>query len=116
MAAEFEVTERRVDARVHLFAVRGEADMSTAPVLDQALHAAIDDGARVLVIDFGETLFLDSTGLFTLLRAQKRLNSEGGELVFAAVPPTIARILAVTGMDEQFAMHATRDDALAAVA
>jgi anti-anti-sigma factor len=116
VAGDFEINDTRIDARVHLFALRGEVDMSTAPVLDQALQGAIDAGEHVLVIDFGETLFLDSTALFTLLRAQRRLNALGGELVFAAVPPTVGRVLAVTGMDQHFAIHATRDEALAAVA
>jgi anti-sigma B factor antagonist len=114
MSADFALSERELDSDRHVIALRGEVDISTAPQLERRLLAAIDRGVRTIVVDFTETVFIDSTGLCVLLATQRRLNPVGGELVFVCTAPTVRRLFHITGMDDLFRVHATREEALAA--
>ena len=77
MTFDFSLTEDQDAAGAHVIAVAGEVDIFTAPELKRAIAAAIDAGARRLVVDLTETRFLDSTALGVLIGAVKRLRPLG---------------------------------------
>jgi len=54
---------------------------------------------RGLVLDMTGVEFVNSTGLGALFQLVQRLRSRGGQLAFAAVPPTIRRLFATVGME-----------------
>ena len=91
-----------------------EVDATNAADLRSAILAAAGTGRERLVVDMSATEFCDSTGLNVLVRAHKRLEEAGGELLLVATEPTLLRILKVTGMDTMFHLFASRDDALVA--
>jgi len=68
------------------------------------------------VVDLTEAAFMDSTALGVLIGALKRLRVRDCALAVASEQPTILRILGITGMDQVLELHATADEALAAVA
>src|SRR5881396_2723587 len=78
MPARFQVTDEALDAHRHIVAVSGEVDLYTAADLRAALSHAVEEGCTSLVIDLTDTHFMDSTGLSTLVSAQKRMRSRGG--------------------------------------
>jgi anti-sigma B factor antagonist len=106
--------EQRSDERA-LVAVYGEVDIYTAPQLHEALDSAIDAGARLLLVDLAEVAFIDSTGLGVLIGAAKRLHSADGALAIVCPHEKIRRIFQITGLDQVFAMHTSRDEALSTV-
>jgi anti-sigma B factor antagonist len=57
-----------------------EIDITTAEQLRAVLLGMTGAGHPAVVVDMTHTLFCDSFGLHTLLRAHKRAVSEGGEL------------------------------------
>ena len=57
----FEVQRTAVHGRPTL-RVRGELDIATAPQLGTAVADVLESGTTSLVIDLGETTFLDSSG------------------------------------------------------
>lgn len=79
-------------------AVRGEIDLVTAPALWEAIVDVIGDTHR-LVIDLGQTEFIDSTGLGVLVRALKRLRHHGGNLVLRSPRSNTRKILNITCLD-----------------
>jgi anti-sigma B factor antagonist len=91
-----------------------EVDATNAPDLRSAILAAISTGTERLIVDMSGTEFCDSTGLNVLVRAHKRLEEAGGELLLVAAEPTLLRIFKVTGMDTMFHLFATLDEALVA--
>jgi anti-anti-sigma factor len=97
--------------------VRGavEVDATNADDLRAAIVSAIGIGTERLIVDLGETEFCDSTGLNVLVRAHKRLEDAGGELLLVAREPTLLRIFKVTGMDTMFHLYPSLDEALLAV-
>jgi anti-sigma B factor antagonist len=113
MPARFEVTDEALDAQRHVVAVTGEVDLYTASDLKAALSHAVDEGCTNLVIDLTNTNFMDSTGLSTLVSAQKRMRSRGGRLVIVNVDPSLAYTFQITGLDLVFRVVGDRGTALA---
>jgi anti-anti-sigma factor len=95
----------------------GEFDLSRERELAMELSSAIEDG-RPLVVDLGETTFLDSTVLGVLLTAQQRCDLRG--LGFAIALPegsahTVRNGLRLLGIHRYARLFDTVDDAVAHV-
>lgn len=102
-AGAFDVSTARA-GDVSVVSVSGEADLASAPELRAALTAAIDGGARRLLVDLSATTFIDSTTLGVLLGAVKRLRPDGGELVVCCTDPNVRRVFEITLLDKIFAI------------
>ncbi len=94
----FEVRTVSVGGEVTV-AIRGEVDISTAAQLWEHLAVAIPRATHRLVLDLGDTAFIDSIGLGVFVRAFKRLRYQGAEFVLRSPRPTARRILKITGLD-----------------
>lgn len=85
----------------------GDLDLHTAvefrEVLGQLALAADDR----LVIDMGGVGFCDSSGIAALLAARNHALAVEAELVLAAVPNHILRVLRLVGLETVFVVHAT---------
>ncbi len=112
---DFALTEEQVAGGVHVVAVAGEVDIFTAPDLKRTVAQAIEDGARMLVVDLTQTRFLDSTALGVLIGAVKRLRPLDGRLAIVNTEPSTAKTFQITGLDRIFTIVATRDEAVTAV-
>lgn len=78
--------------------LRGELDLSTVDILRNCLNG-IDDGVRLVILDFADLAFLDSTGLNLLLGTQQRFGPELRELMIINPAPLIRRVLELSGVD-----------------
>jgi anti-sigma B factor antagonist len=110
----FEATQAIVGG-VHVVAIQGELDVSTAPQVREPLSSAASDPARPLVVDLTECEFLDSTGLATLLHGAKP--AQNGESNVALVSPggEVRRLLELTAIDRTIPVFDTLAEALEAV-
>jgi len=88
---------------VAVVAVAGECDLYEASRLEAALAAVCIDDGRVL-LDLSELRFLDSTALGALVKAKRRLEQSGCELVLLAPSREVMRTLSLTGVDSVFAI------------
>jgi anti-anti-sigma factor len=117
--APFEATADQLDD-VRVISVRGELDLSTAPELESPLEEAVSTGDASVLIDLTECEFIDSTGIALIVRAWQRLDSgaegEGsGRVVICSDNDQVRRVLEITGLELSIPIHATRDEALAAL-
>jgi anti-anti-sigma factor len=92
--------------------VAGEIDMSTAPQLRDQVRT-LPDGD--VVLDISEVRLLAAAGLSVLLDLQDRRAQAGAQMVIAAAPPSVHRVLCVIGLDQTLPMTATIEDAVAFV-
>ena len=109
---DLDVSTREQDGCT-VVAATGEVDVFTAPVLDEALSAAVGAGATCLVVDLSGVEFLDSTGLSVLVKALKRVKESGGSLDVVVTAERVAKVFRITGLDASMPLHATLADALA---
>jgi anti-sigma B factor antagonist len=80
----------------------GELDMSSVPQLESSLRAALEGGARRLVVDLRGLDFMDSTGLTLLTRWQRESRRDGFELALVRGDHRIHRLFELTAMEPLF--------------
>lgn len=115
--APFEVKIGDLEHGVRTISVRGELDLSTAPDLEGPLEETLESGEGSVLIDLSECEFIDSTGIALIVRAWQRLDSgeNGRALVICSHNQQVRRVLEITGLELSIPVHATRDEALAAI-
>ena len=96
-----------------LVEVSGEVDIYTAPRFKDDLVAIVDEGAIDVVVDLSRVDFIDSTALGVLIGGIKRLHPLGGRLALVAATRPVTRVLDITGLAKVFAVHPTREEAVA---
>lgn len=82
--------------------VAGDLDCYAAPQLRAVLCALGDEAPQRVVLDVGETNFIDSTGLGVLVGAAKRLRQGRGDLVVRSPTPATRRLFEITGVTKLF--------------
>jgi anti-anti-sigma factor len=78
-------------------ALRGEADLSTQPLLSDILSRAIALQVDV-VVDLAETTFIDAAGVRALATCQELLDRQDRRLTFRSPSPVATRILRSFGL------------------
>jgi anti-sigma B factor antagonist len=86
-------------------AATGDVDLLAAPELEEALHSALTDRPRLIVVDLRAVTMLDSRALGVLLACARRLSGVGGELVVIADDPRVVRVFEITGLDQTFRLE-----------
>ena len=114
----FAIESEQLNDGVHVFTVRGELDMNTAPELDRNLEDVLSGGDALVMLDLSECEFIDSTGIALIVRAWQRLDrgagGEGkGRFVLCCINHQVRRLLKITGVESSISMHEQRDAALA---
>jgi anti-sigma B factor antagonist len=112
MDLSFRIHAGPVDAETHVVEPHGELDIATAPELTSALNAAIETGKRFVVLDLGAVRLVDATTLGVMLRAQRRLEANGGRLVTICSDRRLARVFEITGLVDALGVTSSRREAL----
>ena len=109
---DFRVTPARDGAAV--VSVVGRLDMVAAQRLRSTVADTVAAGRAEVVVDLGETTFLDSSGLGALIAALKTTRQAGGDLRIARLAEQALMVLELTRMTSVLRPHPTVEDALAA--
>jgi anti-sigma B factor antagonist len=80
--------------------VDGELDLSTSPQLSAALTEAGGGTATSITLDLSGVTFIDSSALRVLVLSGRALSQDGCELRIGARSEMVARVLAMTNLDE----------------
>jgi anti-sigma B factor antagonist len=96
------VIDSRREGDTLVLSLRGELDLTSAPVFDRELEQVAADSPTRLVIDLSGLDFMDSTGLRALLQARERAMANRHELALRRGPRQVQRVLELTKTDEVF--------------
>jgi stage II sporulation protein AA (anti-sigma F factor antagonist) len=110
--AHLSVSQRTTAEGVHVVALAGAIDHTTAGAFHQALTLT-PDSAPHTVIDFHDVTFMDSSGINVLVAANNTVRARGGSLRLAAAPTRVLELLHIVGLDALLPLHPTVEDALA---
>lgn len=80
-----------------LIALAGEIDLESAPLVRTSLAQCLRDGIRTVDVDLTSVTFCDCSGLNAFLYAAQQTAEAGGTLRLHHPPPTLGRILDLTG-------------------
>src|SRR5688500_14313342 len=94
-AARWTVAE---DAGWSVVALHGELDVSSAGALEEWLVDLVADGGARLRVDLSDTEFVDSSGLYALIRVKEKVEGRSGAMEFASARPIVRRALELAGL------------------
>jgi anti-sigma B factor antagonist len=89
----------------------GEVDLANADDLRAHLDAVAQNDNN-LIVDMAELRYIDSSGIKTLMDAHRIFKGTKRQMVLAAVPPTVQRILDIVGVDRMVPVFASIEAAL----
>lgn len=87
--------------------ITGDLEMSSVPGFRQAVIEALADGDRHIIVDFGGTDFIDSTGLGALIGALKRVRVLEGSLQIVCPQERLQELFELTDLHKVFTLHET---------
>lgn len=98
---------RSRDGVRHTLSLQGELDLVTAPELEDTVAEICLNGRQEIVLDVRDVLFMDSSGLRTVLASMDMCRLNGCE--FMIVPGTGAcrRLFELTGVIGDLPLHET---------
>lgn len=82
-------------------------------VRDQIL-AHFGPGTATMIIDMSEATFIDASGLAVLMAAHHRAAAHGCSISVVAPHPMVTRMFFLSGADQEFTVHPSVHEALAA--
>lgn len=91
--------------------VAGEVDALSAPRLERAVSEALAGNPETLIIDLVKVHFLASAGLSVLMSTHQQVG-EGVDFRVVAEGSATGRPLHLTGLDHNFAVYPSREEAL----
>jgi len=104
----------RDSAGVSILDVRGRLTIGEpSEQLHEALQAAMQRGARKIVVELNGVPQIDSSGISTLVRISIKLNREGGALRLVCGPGRVRDALTVTRLVEAIPTFESESSALA---
>jgi anti-anti-sigma factor len=78
----------------------GELDLASVSRVEQAVEAALAQGARTLVLDLSELSFVDSSGLRLFIVLNERAVAEGWKLSMTRPQEQAMTVFVVSGLEE----------------
>ena len=87
------------------------SDAYGAPRLETMGSDLLADGVGELIIDLGDTTFLDSSGLRAILTLHRRVTNNGdGEFAIGNPSESVVRLLEITGLTDHFVVRRDADE------
>jgi anti-anti-sigma factor len=90
--------------------IAGEVDLATVGDVERAVKGVFDDGASALALDLSGTTFMDSTGLRTLVVADRQFREDGRAFAVVVQPGPITRLMDLSGLDSSLTIVGSLDD------
>ena len=79
----------------------GEIDHHTAKEIREEIDETADKTKpHRLVLDFSQVQFMDSSGVGLIMGRYKLMQTLGGSVIIANMPPKIERIVSLAGLDK----------------
>ncbi|NEO16217.1 MAG: STAS domain-containing protein [Moorea sp. SIO4G2] len=88
----------------------GILDGTQAAEFRQEVSELVDSGADIILIDFKDVTFMDSSGLGALVLALKTVRAAESKMYICSVNEQIKMLFDLTSMDRVFEIFSTRED------
>lgn len=92
--------------------VEGQLIVGNRQELKQLVLEELERGEKTFVVDFAETVYIDSSGLGVLVSLSKKIREQGGDLVLAGLNEDLRTLFELTKLDTRFTIADDRTQAL----
>ena len=94
-----------------LITVSGDIDMHSSPALREQLISQINKKVSVVLVDFNNVSYIDSSGIATFVEALKHMKSYSGSLRLFGLPGGVREIFSFSKLDKVFEIFGDIEDA-----
>jgi anti-anti-sigma factor len=101
----------RTSNDIHIVAITGSLDSTTAPEAQKSLDAVVA-GAKKVVLDFSSLDYISSAGLRVLLGAAKKLRGSGGTLGMFGLNQSVREVFEISGFSSILSIYQSEADAV----
>jgi anti-anti-sigma factor len=101
---------------VCVVALTGRIDSTNAEQVMTCLGALFSSGERTVLVDFKDVVYLTSAAFRALLVASDEAESKTARLALCSVLGQVRELFDMGGLLDAFAIHGSRDEALAKLA
>ncbi|NEO70265.1 STAS domain-containing protein [Moorena sp. SIO3H5] len=88
----------------------GILDGTQAADFREEVKTLVESGETIILINFQDVTFMDSSGLGALVLALKTVRAAGGKMFICSVNEQIKMLFDLTSMDKVFDIFPTRED------
>ena len=88
----------------------GILDSANGSVFRQEIGEMVEKGVNIVLIDFQDVTFMDSSGLGALVLALKTVRAAGGKLFICSINEQVRMLFELTSMDRVFQIFPNRDE------
>lgn len=107
---KFDVKEKNGVLIFSLFEKRLDANL--AADLKGEFLIMCTSAIKELIIDLSPVEFCDSSGLSSLLFAERQMRENGGRVKLAGLTENVASLIKISQLDRVFSIHTTVEDAM----
>ncbi len=90
-------------------------DSANAQAFYQELESAIGSDDRAVVVDMERLTYISSAGLRVILQTARKLQQQQAKFAICSLTGTVREVFEISGFDRVIEIHATQEDAVAAV-
>ncbi|MDJ0728391.1 MAG: STAS domain-containing protein [Crocosphaera sp.] len=97
-------------ASFQVYEPSGMVDGTKAPRFRQEIQKLLEGNPKVIVIDFKDVTFMDSSGLGALVLSLKTVRAAGAKLFLCSVNDQVKMLLELTEMHRIFKIFESREE------
>ena len=107
------IWQENLSEKICLVHVSGRLDQTSTPELERELLRELDTGKCQLVVDLSEVVYVNSSGLRTLLTAWRKANERDARILLCCLSDRVLEVFSIVGFDKVFEIFDTADAAVA---
>jgi anti-sigma B factor antagonist len=96
--------------QVRVLQPSGSLDATKSQDFRQKITDFLESGTKIVLVDFKDVTFMDSSGLGALVLAFKALRAADKKLVLCSINEQIRILFELTGMDKVFEIFPNQDE------
>ena len=95
--------------QVKVIKLTGNLNATTSQDFRQNITNILETGAKIVLVDFKDVTFMDSSGLGALVLAFKTLRAADSKLVICSISEQVRILFELTNMDKVFEIFPNQD-------
>ncbi|MEH2447082.1 MAG: STAS domain-containing protein [Nostoc sp.] len=95
--------------QVKVIKLTGNLNATTSQDFRQNINNILESGAKIVLVDFKDVTFMDSSGLGALVLAFKTLRAADSKLVLCSISEQVRILFELTNMDKVFEIFPNQD-------
>ncbi|MBD2726982.1 STAS domain-containing protein [Nostoc sp. FACHB-892] len=96
--------------QVKVIKLSGNLNATTSQNLRQNITETLEDGTKIVLVDFQDVTFMDSSGLGALVLAFKTLRAADSQLFLCSINEQVRILFELTNMDKVFEIFPSQEE------